>query len=242
MQAKIGTAGWSIGSHYAEDFPGEGMALERYAVRLSCAEVNTSFYRSHRPSTWSRWGELVPETFRFSVKVPQEMTHKHRLRDCGALIGKLADETAGLGPKLAIFLVQLPPTLVFDPDVAGAFFEELGAATPARIVCEPRHASWFDAPADDLFVRQEVARVAADPAPVLAAANPGGWRGLSYWRLHGSPQIYRSPYSPSDLDQYARKIVSGATAAKTVWCIFDNTASSAALGNALALEERLRRR
>jgi uncharacterized protein YecE (DUF72 family) len=218
------------------------MALERYGHRLSCTEINTSFYRSHRTSTWSRWGEIVPETFRFSVKIPRQITHEHRLRDCRALIGKLADETAGLGPKLAVFLVQLPPTLVFDPDVASAFFEELRAATAARIVCEPRHRSWFDPPADDLLIRYEVARVAADPAPVPAAAAPGGWSGLSYWRLHGSPQIYRSRYSPGDLDRYAATISANASDAKMAWAIFDNTASSAALGNALGLQERLSRR
>lgn len=239
MRVRIGTAGWSIAAQYAGGFPAEGIGLERYAHRLSCAEVNSSFYRSHRPSTWARWGELVPADFRFSVKVPQAITHQRRLRDCGELIGKLVDETAGLGEKLAVFLVQLPPTLVYDADAARSFFEELGGATSASIACEPRHRSWFDPPADELLARLRVARVAADPARVPIAADPGGWRGLAYWRLHGSPQIYRSPYAPRDLDRYAERIVAERSGTEPVWCIFDNTASSAALGNALDLEERL---
>lgn len=184
----------------------------------------------------------MPAEFRFSVKVPKLMTHERRLRDCSDLIDKLVEETGGLGEKLAVFLVQLPPTLIFDAVMAAEFFEELGAATSACLACEPRHHSWFDPPADDLLARHEVARVAADPARVPAAADPGGWRGLSYWRLHGSPHIYRSRYSARDLDLYASRIVAADAGAERAWCIFDNTASSAAIGNALVLHERFARR
>jgi len=239
MRVRIGTAGWSIASSYAGDFPHEGMGIERYAARLSCAEVNSSFYRSHRPSTWTRWAERVPADFRFSVKVPRAITHERRLRDCREPIARLVDETAGLGEKLSVLLVQLPPTLVCDAEIAEPFFDALGAATPARIACEPRHHSWFEPPADDLLARKKIARVAADPAPVPAAAFPGGWLGLAYWRLHGSPQIYRSPYGAEALDRYAKHLAAGPAGA--TWCIFDNTASSAALGNALDLEDRANR-
>src|SRR5690606_7037882 len=128
---------------------------------------------------------------------------ERKLRDCGSLVARLLDETSGLGEKLAILLVQLPPSPSYQSGVAEDSFLELTAATPARIVCEPRHASWFDTAPDHLLARFEIARVAADPARVPAAAVPGGWRGLSYWRLHGSPVIYRSPYSAEQLDHYA---------------------------------------
>lgn len=240
MRVRIGTAGWSIASSYAGDFPHEGMGIERYAARLSCAEINSSFYRSHRPSTWTRWAERVPADFRFSVKVPRAITHERRFRDCREPIARLVDETAGLGEKLAVLLVQLPPTLVYDAEIAEPFFDALGAATPAAIAFEPRHPSWFEPAADDLLARKKIARVAADPAPVPAAAFPGGWQGLAYWRLHGSPQIYRSPYGVEALDRYAKHLAAGPAGA--TWCIFDNTASSAALGNALDLEDRLANR
>lgn len=237
MTIRIGTAGWSIASRYAGEFPPEGMGLARYAHRLSCVEINSSFYRSHRASTWTRWGELVPADFRFSVKIPRSITHERRLEDCDGLVAALIEETAGLGEKLAVFLVQLPPTLVYDAVTAESFFRTLGTATSARIACEPRHRSWFEPAADDLLARCRVARVAADPAPVPAGAQPGGWRAFAYWRLHGSPDMYRSAYGPRALDRYADRIVAGRQ--KEAWCIFDNTASSAALGDALALGGRL---
>jgi uncharacterized protein YecE (DUF72 family) len=80
--------------------------------------------------------------------------------------------------------------------------------------------------------------VAADPARVPAAAEPGGWRGLSYFRLHGSPAMYRSSYRDGRLEGYASAV---AAAPEPAWCIFDNTASSQATGDALALMALLER-
>jgi uncharacterized protein YecE (DUF72 family) len=180
----------------------------------------------------------VPHDFRFSVKVPRTITHERALADCGDPIAKLLDEMAGLGDKLGVLLVQLPPKLVFDSAIAETFFHQLTAASAARVVCEPRHASWFAAEADALLAGLRVARVAADPARVPAAAMPGGWRGFSYWRLHGSPVVYHSPYGAERLKSYGAQIAQAESAAPA-WCIFDNTASFAALGDALALDDLL---
>lgn len=237
MRWRIGTAGWSIASRYAGRFPDTGFALERYAHRFSCVEVNSSFYRSHRPATWARWAAIVPDDFRFAVKVPRAITHERQLRDCGGLIAGLIEETAGLGAKLGVLLVQLPPSLAYQVDAAEDFFAELGAATPAHIVCEPRHPSWFEDDPERMLAELEVARVAADPSRIVAARLPGGWRGLSYWRLHGSPVMYRSPYGTERLGAYAA-LIEEHKGAEPPWCIFDNTASMAALGDAFELASR----
>ncbi|HLL59573.1 MAG TPA: DUF72 domain-containing protein, partial [Allosphingosinicella sp.] len=123
--------------------------------------------------------------------------------------------------------------------VAEPFFDRMRRSTNAGLVCEPRHASWFEEGADALLAEQQIARVAADPAKVEAAAHPGGWRGLSYFRLHGSPVPYRSSYEPERLQAYARAMAADLAEGREIWCIFDNTASSAALGNALDLQEML---
>ena len=238
MRWRIGTAGWSIASQFADRFPEAGFALERYAHRFSCAEVNSSFYRSHRPATWTRWASIVPEDFRFAVKIPRAITHERRLRDCGDLVARLAEETAGLGQKLGVLLVQLPPGLTYQAGIAEDFFAELAAATPARAACEPRHPSWFETDAEHMLAALGVARVAADPARVAAAALPGGWRGLSYWRLHGSPAMYRSPYGPERIAAYAALIAREHRGTEAPWCIFDNTAAMAAMGDAFELAAR----
>ena len=239
---RIGTAGWTIPRGNADAFPVEGSALIRYAARFAAAEINSSFHRSHRASTWARWGELVPPDFRFSAKLPKAITHQAKLVECEPLLDGFLEEAAGLAGKLAVLLVQLPPRLAFDAAVAGRFFDSLAARTNATctkiaIACEPRHPSWF-APEMHLWLAERrIARVGADPSVVPEAARPGGWPGLAYWRLHGSPLMYRSSYEDR-LARYAEAILAGGD---EVWCMFDNTASSAATGDALALEAMVRR-
>ena len=237
MNPIIGTAGWSIARAVADQFPAEGSALERYASRLRGVEINSSFHRPHRASTWQRWAASVPEGFRFAVKLPKTISHERKLVDCEDLVERFLDEAGGLGDALSILLLQLPPKLAFAPALVEDFLGLLTGRTAARIVCEPRHPSWFCAEADALLAGARVARVAADPAVVPQAAQPGGWTGLAYWRLHGSPVMYRSAYGPERLSVYADRIRQAAAAER--WCMFDNTASSAATGDALDLVSML---
>ncbi|HEX9954136.1 MAG TPA: DUF72 domain-containing protein [Allosphingosinicella sp.] len=239
MRAVIGTAGWSIPTLVAEEFPAEGTSLQRYAARFAGAEINSSFHRSHRAATWARWAESVPEDFRFSAKLPKTITHQKKLVECEELVGAFVEQVAPLGAKLEIVLVQLPPKLAFDAGVARAFFTDLRSRTSAAIACEPRNPSWFETEAERLLVELEVPRVAADPALGPAAALPGGWRGLEYWRLHGSPVMYRSPYGAERLEAYRAALAEAEAAGRRAWCMFDNTASSAATADALLLMHAL---
>jgi uncharacterized protein YecE (DUF72 family) len=195
--------------------------------------VNSSFHRAHRSSTWARWASLVGPSFRFSVKLPREITHELRLRDVGPAVRKFLGEAETLGAKLGPILVQTPPSLAFVRADAEGLLAALGSH---RVAWEPRHASWFEPDADAFLAEHRVARVAADPSPAPAAADPGGWGGLRYYRLHGSPRTYHSSYPPQFIAGLAERL--RAETAET-WCIFDNTASGEALGNALDLRELL---
>lgn len=235
----IGCAGWSLPRAEQPEFPDAGSHLERYASRFEAVEINSSFHRPHRPATYARWSASVPATFRFSVKVPKTITHGLRLQQAGELLESFLAEVAGLEDKLGCLLVQLPPSLAFEPAVAASFFADLRSRSPSPLACEPRHASWFEPPADDLLRGLKVARVAADPGRVPEAMEPGGWGGMSYYRLHGSPRIYYSAYSEEYITALASRIRSDEAAGRDVWCIFDNTTLGAATRNALDLRSRL---
>ena len=234
---RAGTAGWTIPRLWRDRFPPEGSQLQRYAARLPAVEINSSFYRPHRLETYRRWADSVGPGFRFAVKLPREITHKRRLVDVGPPLLEFARQIAGLGEKLGVILVQLPPSLAFEPDAAASFLRAADAL-PAQLVLEPRHASWFADKADALLAEHRVARVAADPPPVAEAAVPGGWKGFAYFRLHGSPHIYRSSYQEDAIAAQARSALRAASTAET-WVIYDNTTSGAAAGNALALAGRV---
>lgn len=230
----VGTAGWSISRASAEGFPSDGPGLDRYASRFGITEINSSFHRPHRPSTWARWCDSTPADFRFSVKLPKRITHELKLENCSPVLDRFLAEAHMLEEKLAVLLVQLPPKLEFNVAIADQFFSNLTSGSSASIVCEPRHPSWFGAEAQAILDQHRIAHVAADPAVCTAASYPGGWSGLCYWRLHGSPVMYRSSYADR-LSFYAKLLLEGAGADRQTWCIFDNTASSAAISDALAL-------
>src|SRR5207248_3040671 len=104
-ERRIGTAGWTIPKLVANRFPADGSGLERYSATFACAEINSSFHRAHRESTWTRWAEAVPADFAFAAKLPKEITHKSRLVGCDALVEQALAEMRPLGDKLHILLV-----------------------------------------------------------------------------------------------------------------------------------------
>jgi uncharacterized protein YecE (DUF72 family) len=234
IRSLIGCAGWSVPSTVSEYFPETGSHLERYAAVLPAVEINTSFYRPHKPETYARWRDSVPDNFRFSVKMPRTITHDARLRDIEPLLMRFLAEVAQLQEKLGCLLVQLPPTLAFDPAVATAFFTLLRAATAVPIACEPRHASWFGAAAVELLGRFRVARVVADP-PAVQHATEAIDVDIAYVRLHGSPVIYHSRYENDYLDTVVQALARHVHSGRQAWCIMDNTATGAAMPNALSL-------
>ena len=229
---RIGCAGWSIGRDVAASFPGDGSHLERYARVLNAVEINSSFYKPHQASTYARWADSVPDDFRFAVKLPRSISHDQRLVDIDSLLAAFAGQASTLGDKLGCILVQLSPSLRLDTVIADDFFTRLRQHFACALACEARHGSWFGDDATALLRAHGVTRVIADPP----AGAPGPFvstTDMVYARLHGSPRMYYSSYSDAYLDQVAAWITG-----RDAWCIFDNTASGAALPNALDLQRR----
>jgi uncharacterized protein YecE (DUF72 family) len=216
--------------------------LERYAARFNCVEINSCFHRPHRASTYQRWADSVGRDFRFAVKLPKAITHERRLIGCRDEIARFAEEIAGLGGRRGPLLVQLPPKLAFDEATSEAFFTEVTRTLPGQIVCEPRHESWVSSAADALLARHGISRVAADPAKIPALAVPGGRGDPAYYRLHGSPRVYRSAYGPEAVAAHAAMLAALDASGTDSWTIYDNTASGAALADALLLRELIGRR
>ena len=237
---RIGCAGWSISRADAASFPRIGHHLERYSTRFNCVEINSSFYRAHRPSTYARWAASVPPAFRFAVKMPRAITHDLRLVGVGSLLDAFFAEAGALGEKLGCVLVQLPPSFCFERARVARFLAMLRRRHIGDVALEARHASWFGPPATALMVEHGIARVAADPAVVPDAALPGGNGRMAYFRLHGSPRMYYSSYEKKYLTSLADELRTIAAAGARVWCIFDNTALGAATPNALEIERLLR--
>ena len=237
----IGTAGWSIPRDVTSAFAGNGSHLARYSRVFTCTEINSSFYRSHSQSTYSRWAEQTPSHFRFSVKLPQAITHENALRRSRIPLRDFLSQITVLGARLGPLLVQLPPSLQFERRVVRSFFAMLRAEHDGAVVCEPRHASWFTPGASEVMHDLRIHRVAADPAPHPDSHEPAGWLDdLLYYRLHGSPRKYWSAYSRDYIKSLATEL-RRMSPTRTAWCMFDNTASGAAAANARQLFDELNR-
>lgn len=237
----IGTAGWTLPRAVQERFPAGESHLARYAQVFPAVEIDSTFHRPHRRSTFERWAGIVPRGFRFSLKVPKAITHEHRLAGTRELVDAFLQQAAPLADAAACLLVQLPPSLELDLRVARPFLASLRERFAGDIALEPRHASWFDDEAQRLLVDAKVARVAADPRRAWNGFEPGGDARVAYFRLHGSPRVYYSSYDETFLAALATRLEALARRGVRCWCIFDNTALGAATGNALSVMERLRR-
>ena len=81
-------------------------------------------------------GRRSPGVISLLGQVAQTTTHVQRLADSDTLLNEFADDSAALGAKLAVVLVQLPSSLTHDHSVAPGF-HLLAARVDAQIVCEP---------------------------------------------------------------------------------------------------------
>lgn len=226
----IATAAWSIPKKVASRFAAEGSGLARYASVFDGVEINSTFYRRHKSSTFVRWAEAVPDNFKFSVKIPKDITHTRAMKDIAEPLDTFLEDIASLGQKRGPLLYQLPPSLVFDAGQLDRTLRVMREADPGQIVIEVRHKSWASAEAKDLLKRYAIDRVLADPAPVWPAddfAEPP-----RYVRLHGKPKIYYSSYTGDEIESFSTLL------APNSWCVFDNTASGAAIENALTVLEK----
>lgn len=227
---RIGLAGWSeaVSKHRAY-FSGSGSGLARYASTFSTVEVNASFYRAVRAETFASWAEQTPPHFAFTVKINRAVTHAARL-SANAKLEQALEPMMSLGPKLAAVLIQLPPTLAFDPERDEAFLDRLRGLYGGMVAWEPRHPSWDTPEAAALLAEHRITRVLTE---IPGSKTPHGPDGV-YVRLHGTPRRYYSAYSSTELATLADWL--GAAPPPAI-VIFDNTASSAGVRNALELSE-----
>ena len=237
---RIGTSGWSVPAQVSERFDKTGTHLQRYALTFNSVEITTSFYKTHAPETYRRWARSVPEDFRFSVKLNRRFTHDQRLdMKNNAMVQALSDTLGGiqaLGKKWGTLLVQLPPSLIYEPDQADHFFWLIRHHYVGPVVLEPRHASWSSAEA--LLKYYEISKVKADPE-LCPTPHYLSKIGQVYYRLHGVPEVYRSSYTDEVLKNFRDQIQSDLKDTAEVWCIFDNTALFHATTNALQLSQIL---
>ena len=113
----FGTSGWSYKNwdrqFYPKDLPAD-QKLAHYAKTFSAVEVNTTFYHYLTKDTCRHWASLVPEGFRFSVKLHRYLTQMKKLKlddKAKAARDRFFESLAELEARTGVILIQLPPSL-----------------------------------------------------------------------------------------------------------------------------------
>jgi len=145
MEIRVGTSGFSYapwkGRFYPRDLPAARM-LSYYSGIFSTVEINNTFYRMPTPALLTGWLGQVPQTFRFSLKAPQRLTHTRAIAQSSERIPGFLEVAATLGEKLGPILFQFPPFLKKDLEQLKEFLSRVPEGTLAAL--EFRHESWFD--------------------------------------------------------------------------------------------------
>lgn len=142
----VGTQGWSypdwVGRLYPDGTSSSGY-LRVYAKAFATVEVDSSFYAIPPASHFLGWRERTPESFRFALKLPGELTHERRLRGGDEVLSTFCKRAELLEEKLGPILIQLPPD--FTPGERSALEGFLGRLPSGfQFAVEFRHIGWLD--------------------------------------------------------------------------------------------------
>jgi uncharacterized protein YecE (DUF72 family) len=196
----LGTQGWNYDDWIGPFYPAGSKTKEMlslYAQIFDTVEVDSSFYAIPAENSIKGWATRTPAGFKFSLKLPSEITHKNRLRDSENLLELFIARVGLLGPKLGCVLIQLPPD--FSPNEQAAFRRFIGLLPPQpRFAVEFRDANWLTPETVETLARKNVALTLTDSRWIH--------RTVSFRFIEDYPAdfAYVRWLGPRDLTDYSR--------------------------------------
>jgi uncharacterized protein YecE (DUF72 family) len=237
MSIYIGTSGWSYDHWHGVLYPHGVPARQRldfYLAHYTTVELNSSYYRWPRESSFRRWQRLLPEGFRFSVKAPGWLTHRQRLYSPERWLSRITQSLAHLAGHRGVLLVQLSPNFAVDPARLAYFLAQVPAWL--HVALEFRHPSWHQESIFELLEQHSAAYCVMSGAHlpcILRATAP-----FVYARLHGPDRehLYGGSYSDDDLRWWAERVREWAGTGREVYLYFNNDGGGNAVRNANTLK------
>lgn len=225
------------GVFYPDKLP-QRLWFEYYSQHFRTLELNVTFYRFPQLSFLENWYQISPADFKFSVKAPRLITHYKQFNDTAQLLADFYGTVQeGLAEKLGPVLFQLPPRMAYSDERLQRILDSLDPAF--RNVLEFRHPSWWEGHVYQELARRGVAFCGQShpqlPDDVVANAN------VLYYRFHGVPELYKSPYSENYLQQVVTQ-VEATQQVREAYLYFNNDIDASAIGNAQQMQELVRTR
>jgi uncharacterized protein YecE (DUF72 family) len=237
---RIGTSGWSYDHWVDVLYPPRtpsARRLARYVEVFDTVELNASFYRWPKDSTFAAWRDQLPAGFTMSVKAHRGLTHYRRLASPEPWIERFERCWRLLGDRHGVLLVQLHPEQQRDEARLNSFLQRVPVSI--RVAVELRHPSWNEPAVYELLESRRAAYVVMSGGGL--ACVPRATTDLVYVRLHGPDQdaIYTGCYSDDDLRRWADRSAQWDRDGRDVWVYFNNDLGGHAVRNALTLQELL---
>ncbi len=237
----LGTSGWDYPEWVGPVYPPKGNVdrLRFYTNLFPIVEINVTFYRLPPVGVVASWVRRTPKSFRFAAKFPQSITHDRRLVGTDAELDRFLATIEPLRAehRFVAALLQLPPSLPFEPATVRTFYESLPKGLPVAV--EFREPSWLAPGSFDLLREFGFAYVVVDEPhlPIrLDVTAP-----FSYVRFHGhgAPVWYDYTYRPDELAAWAPRVRALAERTEAVYGFFNNHFRGDAAANGRSMSELL---
>ena len=234
----IGTSGWSY-KHWRGVFYPRTLAASKwlgfYTGVFATTEVNGSFYRLPTAETVKKWAEAVPDEFLFCPKMSRYLTHMKKLREPEEPLERFFSVFHFMQEKIGPVLIQLPPMLLFNYEVAEHFYRLLKMNyRDYDFVIEVRHATWLQEKSLTLMTAYDIGFVISQSNQVFPYAEVVTAKNI-YVRFHGPADLYASSYSDEALKSYAEKFIAWVKEGHEVWAYFNNDIHGHATKDAIRL-------
>jgi uncharacterized protein YecE (DUF72 family) len=232
----LGTCGWSYNDWIGPVYPTKSTPkIKYYSSIFSTVEIDSTFYASPKPEVVQGWIRNTPAGFKFSLKLPQLITHKKRLENIEDDTAQFLDLIKPLSNagKLGAVLVQLPPSFTKkSTKTLENFFQLLPSSFSYAV--EFRDRSWEEKDTFTLLEHYKISSVITDSPLELATELTTDW---TFVRYHGRGQKiwYDYKYSEQEISMLAKKLQEMQEKTSLVYGYFNNHYGGNAVENVLQL-------
>lgn len=223
------------GKFYPEGLP-QKKWLEYYAEKFDTLEINNSFYRLPKESTFKNWHDRTPAGFKFAVKGSRYVTHMKKLKDPEEHVAKLYHAITPLEEKLSCVLWQLPGSFKKNTERLERFCKSL--TRDFMNVLEIRDPSWHDEQVYDILEKHGVS-LCITSSPNKEIDKIKTTTSDSYIRFHGSTDWYSYHYNQEELEEWVNHIKN--LHVQRVFVYFNNDHQAFAVKNCLELKALIRK-
>lgn len=214
-------------------FPPEHQSSSRltyYTTFYNSIEFNSSFYKVPMSRTVTKWSAAVPDNFKFTFKLWNQITHAKGLLFEEEDVAKFIQTISHVDDKKGCLLVQFPPSLKNEKinQLAKLLksIKEVDAKKTWNVAVEFRNRTWYNDDVYSLLDHYKTALVIQDKPASLSPLKTLRTKFV-YLRFHGPTGNYRGSYSNDVLTEYAEYIKEWLSERKTVYAYFNNTMGDA---------------